>query len=70
MSQAARITASAPSTDKPSRDRIDHANLDRRRRRGVHPRSEAAGPARSAAPTAARGDSSSRSRRGNSERAG
>ncbi len=32
--------AITPSTDKPSRERIDHANLDRRRRRGVHPRSE------------------------------
>lgn len=37
-----RFAAFAPSTDKPSRERVDHANLDPRRRRGVHPRSDSA----------------------------
>jgi hypothetical protein len=39
-----------PSTDRPSREPIDHANLDPRRRRGVHPRSESPS-SRSSAPS-------------------
>jgi len=44
---AAERPAFAPLTDKPNRERVDHANLDRRRRRGVHPRSESVSPPRS-----------------------